>query len=475
MVFAKGILDLNRIPRLATFTTIRGTTMNKFIDAPPQIERTPLTTVAAPKAKTKKKKFRQDSLVNKRCRHSEADRELCGCPFYYYVTHEKKKFRDKILGASTWDEARTKYALIAARIRNGQPAVEPELPANTQTVKDAVEEWQRTDERRKDSTKAMYRNLWSKHLTPVIGSQAVTAPTIDALERLMADVREKNPKLSFSTRRRVAIALQAFFSWAERRRKRQDNPAKGLAASMKDQTIASDAEVIDPKRDRAKYFDADEARHLQVTVRNKFPQWDLFIKTAFETGMRMGELAALRYSDINVRSSYITVRWNWVHGKFVSPKNGKPRIINVSAELATLFRVRRMWRRDRTCDLVFPVQEGKPAENGVPIDVRYFRRSIWSAMMEAAGFEARTPKAMRHTTTTLHLMAGKPIAWVAAQAGRSISETERTYFHFLPTEARSGAEDLAALLRPKTHVSPRRELRAKMRRSTATKLERVAR
>jgi integrase len=50
-------------------------------------------------------------------------------------------------------------------------------------------------------------------------------------------------------------------------------------------------------------------------------------------------------------------------------------------------------------------------------------------MMDAADFDYRKPKAMRHTATTLHLTAGKPIGWVAKQAGRSIAETERTYFH----------------------------------------------
>jgi hypothetical protein len=55
----------------------------------------------------------------------------------------------------------------------------------------------------------------------------------------------------------------------------------------------------------------------------------------------------------------------------------------------------------------------------------------------------------------------KPIAWVAKQAGRSIAETERTYFHFLPTEARGAADELDDLVAPrKTRVSRTRETTA---------------
>jgi integrase len=93
---------------------------------------------------------------------------------------------------------------------------------------------------------------------------------------------------------------------------------------------------------------------------------------------------------------------------------------------------------------VFPPEEGKA------IDVRWFRRRPWQRIIDAAGFEYRAPKSIRHTHTTLLLMAGKPIAWVAAQAGRTIAVTERVYFHFLPRHARGGAEALEEMLSPDT-------------------------
>jgi hypothetical protein len=80
---------------------------------------------------------------------------------------------------------------------------------------------------------------------------------------------------------------------------------------------------------------------------------------------------------------------------------------------------------------------------------RHYVRDV-SCRSHAAGFEYRAPKSMRHTHTTLLLMAGKPIAWVAAQAGRTIAVTERVYFHFLPRHARGGAEALEEMLSPDT-------------------------
>jgi integrase len=422
-----------------------------------------------------------DSLIRKRCSHPESEWELCPHDWSYHVTcgtyvTEKgkttaRKFRGPIPDARSYDDAKKKYASIAANIRNGRPALHGlAQPCEAMTVQQGVVDWLAHTRGRKDSTIQMYRDLWRKHLTPVIGQLPITAPTIDDLERLH---RGLDAKLSESTRQKIAIALQAFFKFAKGRKWRTDHPAEGLAGQVRDPDASPDDLVIDPARDRDKYFTADEAAHLIAIVERTHAQWYVFILTAFQTGMRMGELAALRYGAINWRGLYITVRSNWVRGKFTTPKNGTSRSVVIDRRLAMLLRARRRFRRDRSCDLVFPVRDGKPCETGDPIDVRHFRRRVWTTLLDAADFDQRTPKAMRHTHTTLLLMAGKPIAWVAAQAGRSIRETERTYFHFLPSTAQSGAEDLAALL-TKTHVSGMGARTATKRTSSAAKLRVVA-
>jgi integrase len=202
--------------------------------------------------------------------------------------------------------------------------------------------------------------------------------------------------------------------------------------------VSPDDVVLDPN-DHGKYFTEEEATHLLQTVEQQFPQWYVFVLAGLQAGLRMGELAALRYEHVNWRQRYLHVRSNFVQGKFSTPKNRSTRTVNISKRLNALLRLRWREHRDST-RLIFP------NETGGPIDVKLFRRRAWQRIMDAAGFDYRQPKAMRHSHTTHLLMLGEPIAWVAAQSGRSIAETERTYYHFLPRDARGGAEALAKRL-----------------------------
>src|SRR4029077_9678217 len=61
--------------------------------------------------------------------------------------------------------------------------------------------------------------------------------------------------------------------------------------------------------------------------------------TALSTGLRLGELIALRWDDIQFGDSeddsnrYIMVSRNYTRGKFTTPKNKKPRRVDMSREL----------------------------------------------------------------------------------------------------------------------------------------------
>ena len=65
---------------------------------------------------------------------------------------------------------------------------------------------------------------------------------------------------------------------------------------------------------------------------------------------------------------------------------------------------------------------------------------------------------MRRTHTTLPLMNGESAVTVAAEAVRSLQETMRTYFHFIPGSARAGVDALTSTLtgRDKSQSQPSR-------------------
>jgi len=155
--------------------------------------------------------------------------------------------------------------------------------------------------------------------------------------------------------------------------------------------------------------------------------------------MRLGELRGLCYEQINFQAGTLRVDRAYVQGEWTTPKNRKIRELAISRHLLVTLRAQRRWRRHPNSDLVFP------SSVGTPLEVSHIDRD-WEAMLKAANLDYRARHAMRHTHTTLQLQAGTPIARVAAAAGRSIAETEKTYYHGLPKAGGDDAEVLAGIL-----------------------------
>jgi integrase len=63
------------------------------------------------------------------------------------------------------------------------------------------------------------------------------------------------------------------------------------------------------------------------------PMWNVMVRAALRTGMRPGELAALRWEDVNLRQGIITIRSSVWHGHVVTPKNGRVRSVPIAPDL----------------------------------------------------------------------------------------------------------------------------------------------
>lgn len=51
--------------------------------------------------------------------------------------------------------------------------------------------------------------------------------------------------------------------------------------------------------------------------------------TVLKTGMRVGELLALRWSDVDLTNAVIRVRWSFTGGRLTSPKNHERRDVDL--------------------------------------------------------------------------------------------------------------------------------------------------
>lgn len=177
---------------------------------------------------------------------------------------------------------------------------------------------------------------------------------------------------------------------------------------------------------------------------------------ALTTGMRQGELLALRWSDVHLDAGCLTVRATVqeVHGGgfvFLPPKTKRSRRrVMLSAtgiaalrahrirQAEELLRVAEAWEN---LDLVFPNQVGRPLNH-----VHVLRRDLL-LHLKRAGLPAIRFHDLRHTAATLLLGQGVNPKVVSEMLGHShVSITLEIYSHVLPDMQQKAAAAMDAAL-----------------------------
>jgi integrase len=199
-----------------------------------------------------------------------------------------------------------------------------------------------------------------------------------------------------------------------------------------------------PQKARPSYFTSDELTRPWPEFAYR-PTYLAFCKLAVSTGMRCGELSALRWSDADFLHKELHVSRAWTPtGGETGTKSGEPRTIDLTPQALDVLED---WYGERRGDgeLVFEREEGGR------IDCQYVLRHVLYPAMEEAGIprvgergRARTFHSFRHTFARLALEAGAEITWVQRQLGHSsITLTVDTYGSWAREAAKAQAQKLA--------------------------------
>jgi integrase len=160
----------------------------------------------------------------------------------------------------------------------------------------------------------------------------------------------------------------------------------------------------------------------------------IYLTAAF-TGLRRGELLALRWRDVDFGGSTIRVRASYAAGQITTPKSGKVRSVPMAPDVAgALAKLGERGRFTGDDDFVFAGEHGLPLD-GDALSSRY------RDALERAGLRPLRFHDLRHTFGTR--MIGKAdIRRVQEWMGHADVQTAMKYLHYQsrPDDARLVAE-----------------------------------
>lgn len=323
------------------------------------------------------------------------------------------------------------------------------LGASARTFGAACEAWLAYVEHEKDrrpSTVDDYRNSVRRYLIPEFGAATplwtISTRQIDAFrERMLAD-----GQLSRRSIQKILVLLHGVLKRAKRKGWIPSNPAE-------------DAERVAVRRTGD--FNVLTADEVHAIARaDGSPLYGTVYVTAAFTGLRMGELRALRWSDVDFAKRLVHVRRSFAAGSFGAPKSQRVRSVPMTDQVArALDALSRRAPLTQSERLVF-----SPGGN-IPFHHDTVRKRFYAALNKAGLGHLRTKTNpivfhdLRHTFGTLAVQIFA-LSDVRAMMGHADISTTMIYVHHVPqTDA---AARLSALLEPehetgidrRTQISP---------------------
>ena len=151
----------------------------------------------------------------------------------------------------------------------------------------------------RENTKSYYNTVYRKHISPILGKIVLQNITQLQIRELIKSIKKSG--YQYETQNKVKLLLVDMFDKAMIDEYVKRNPARGIP-------IHRDKDV------ERRVLTVDEQVDFFNCCKGTF--YDNFFIVAVQTGMRIGELAALRWSDIDWKNNVIRVTRTLVYQKY---------------------------------------------------------------------------------------------------------------------------------------------------------------
>ncbi len=290
----------------------------------------------------------------------------------------------------------------------------PGLVRTGATFADAAAEWLRYvehDRAVKPSTMVDYRST-AKQLVAEFGELRVEEVTARRIEQWRAGLGAGREKpLTNRTRNKMLTVLGGIM---ERARKVYGLPANPVR----------DVEKLRERYDATRFaFYSPEEVHALIRSAASDQDGALFLTAAF-TGLRRGELIALRWRDVDFERSAIRVSGSYANGRLTTPKSGRGRVVPMVPAVAAV-----LARLEQRADFVGDDELVFPGELGLYLDGSALRRRFVAAC-ERAGLRPLRFHDLRHTFGTLAVRGAESIVELQNWLGHAEVRTTMRYTHY---------------------------------------------
>lgn len=292
--------------------------------------------------------------------------------------------------------------------------------------------WGIRDRDWKPSTLSDNRSNVNAHLNPAFGARRVEKITADEIEQWRDELVDERG-LSRRTVNKLLIVLGAILERAVKNQGLLKNPAKDVPKLR----VRYDPNAYD-------FFSPDEIAALGTAAASDQDR-AVYLTAAF-TGLRMGELIALRWGDVDFNTEALHVYSSYSLGTLTAPKSGLTRTVPMAEQVRDLLKAHKKLVSDDRAALVFP------GERGEYLDGSALRRRYKKALDEAKLRKLRFHD-LRHTFGSIAIDQAT-IVQVQAWMGHADVQTTMKYMHH---RSRAGdARLLSAAFRPTKKAAPKR-------------------
>ena len=355
-----------------------------------------------------------------------------GNPWWVFISHNKKRTSRKVGDKSAAEEV---ASIIRAKLKLRE--FDFDEPNKAPIFKEHAKLWLSLPHDWKESTRENYQDNLNNHIYPVFGSRPVNEIKRKDLKAFFD--KKYAERLNLNTLKLIRAPLNGVLSYAVESELIESNPMRDLALKYKKKKFE-----IDPLTEPESQLLLEQAK--TITNGEYYPP----ILCALRTGMRIGEIQALKWNDIDFDNRQIEVKRSYRKGRMTGTKSHKRRRVDMTFHLTeTLKAHRTAQKRDA-------LKKGKPVSEFVFAGTRdellnreTFKNALYRCTEKAKLRQIRIHD-LRHSYATIRLMRGHNVLDVSHQLGHSkTSITLDVYAHWIPGNFQSEVDDLDNL--PKNH------------------------